>query len=145
MSNSKMTNSTRWRNFRNKIDSERISQKSVNQNLLEYIGILSMQIEQLTKVVNEQQIAISQINQAGANLTAGTQKGFDEISQFINGQLIPFINECVATKKDDPVAEQMEEIPPVKKDYNLTRADLKKYLYNEAFDEPEKKEEEGGD
>lgn len=143
MSGSKLTNSVRWRNFRNKIDSGKISQKSVNQNLLEYIGILSMQIEQLTKVVNEQQVAISQINQAGANLTAGTQKGFDEISQFINGQLIPFINDNVMTSKNDPVVEKMDDVQPVKP---ATRAGLKKYLYDEAFDEPEKKkEEEGGD
>lgn len=142
MSGSKLTNSVRWRNFRNKIDSERISQKSVNQNLLEYIGLLSMQIEQLTKVVNEQQALISQINQNGANLTAGTQKGFEEISQFINGQLIPFINENVMTKKDDPVVEKMEDVQPVQP---VTRAGLKKYLYDEAFDEPDDKKEEGGD
>ena len=142
MSGSKLTNSVRWRNFRNKIDSGKISQKSVNQNLLEYIGLLSMQVEQLTKVVNEQQVLISQINQAGANLTAGTQKGFEEISQFINGQLIPFINECVVNKKGDPEVEKMDEVSPVQ---HVTRADLKKYLYNEAFDEPGEKKEEGGD
>jgi len=142
MSGSKLTNSVRWRNFRNKIDSGKISQKSVNQNLLEYIGLLSMQIEQLTKVVNEQQTLIAQINQAGANLTAGTQKGFEEISQFINGQLIPFINENVMTKKDDPEVEKMEDVQPV---HPVTRAGLKKYLYDEAFDEPGEKKEEGGD
>lgn len=142
MSGSKLTNSVRWRNFRNKIDSGKISQKSVNQNLLEYIGLLSMQIEQLTKVVNEQQALIAQINQNGANLTAGTQRGFDEISQFINGQLIPFINDNVMTSKNDPVVEKMDDVQPVPP---VTRAGLKQYLYDEAFDAPEKKEEEGGD
>ena len=125
MAGSKLTSSVRWRNFRIKIDNEKISQKSVNQNLLEYIGLLSAQIEQLTKVVNEQAVVISQINTGCSNLTNCVDQGFKAITGFINEQIMPRITDApynlgdVDTGKKKPV----------------TRQELKEYLDNEAFDD----------
>lgn len=112
MAGSKLTSSVRWRNFRNKIDTGKISQKSVNQNLLEYIGLLSLQIEQLTKVVNEQAVLISQINTGCSNLTNGVDQGFKAITGFINDQIMPRISDApynpgdVDTVKKKPVTKQ---------------------------------------
>lgn len=125
MAGSKLTNSVRWRNFRIKIDNEKISQKSVNQNLLEYIGLLSLQIEQLTKVVNEQAVLISQINTGCSNLTNGVDQGFKAITGFINEQIMPRITDA---------PHNLEDVDAGKKK-PVTRQELKEYLDNEAFDD----------
>lgn len=125
MAGSKLTNSVRWRNFRIKIDSEKISQKSVNQNLLEYIGLLSLQIEQLTKVVNEQAVAISQINTGCSNLTNGVDQGFKAITGFINDQIMPRLPDAPYNLGD---ADTVKKKP-------VTKQELKEYLDNEAFDD----------
>ena len=122
---SKLTTTTRWRNFRNKIDTGKISQKSVNQNLLEYIGLLSLQIEQLTKVVNEQAVLISQINTGCSNLTNGVDQGFKAIASFINYQIIPRLPDA---------SYNLGDVDTVKKK-PVTRQELKEYLDNEAFDD----------
>ena len=87
-----MTDSIKFRNFKNHIDRNDVNQKRINQQLLLYIEFLSKQNEQMTKVITEQQNLIIAIRD-------GTDKGFKELAEFINSNVLPALNKEDSSKE----------------------------------------------
>lgn len=84
-----LSDSIRFRNFKNGIDRGKLTQKSINQNLLAYIELQSSQIEQLTKVVNEQNKTIKMQYGLIVQLRDGVDSGFKQLTEFVNTQILP--------------------------------------------------------
>ena len=93
----------RWKEFKRKVNQEKIAQKSVNQNLIAYIEFLEKENNQLVAVVKEQQRQFESLFKTLIALRDGTDQAFKVLADFINEKVLPNID---IPKEEKPENEE---------------------------------------
>lgn len=95
----------RWKEFKRKVNQEKLSQKSINQNLVSYIEFLEKENAQLIAVVKEQQKQCEGLYSMIVALRDGTDQAFKVLTDFLNEKVLPKID---ISKEEESKTEESE-------------------------------------